>query len=703
MSQPILLADFLLVKTQKIRDRLYAYELDIEPVERQKVGRSISYPTQKYFAQKGQHWTWSQSQLISNTSKTPQELNHLCQHLWQAHSDTCRSLRSLKRLENWEPTLQSYADYACRVLKTLGGKALKETLAQHNVHLRDVDVERNYDLRAWVIQEYPALSITIESHALLKSGFAQITRKLDDPHDLVNTWVLVEPLGFKDKITKIVGQMKDHRQRLMAVSKSPQMQQHLPTVPDETLIVQLGGRYDYPLTCLQPSLSMDAMNRFGLDLPEVVKHFRLAPHIRRRIFDDLARSVNRAEPDWVTSAIHPQFFTSAQVLNCPTDIRFGRGHQAAHTPKSLINNLRQYGVYQKAHNYTQNPTLKIGLIDIRRNRQGHGFSDKIVKLLRTMDFNPQFLPTERLEIEQVSQASLEAVVDRVQAQSPDIILCLLAPKRPGDPSTYRRLKRLTVGRDIPSQMIYEPTLTKKYAENNIVMGMLAKTGNALFTLAEPLDFADFVVGLDVARDRKHNLPGSINTTAIARVYTNGGQLFGYHLCDDTLEGETLPRRVLENLFPQQHFAQKRVVIHRDGPFRGQEKQILHEIAASLGATFHCVEIRKSGAPRLYRFDQGSVKKPEKGDILKLSETQALLVSSLPPFGNATPQPLHIRCEEKLGIDRAIASVIALTLLHLGSVAQPRLPVSIHYSDKIGGLALKGIKPKQLDGTIPFWL
>jgi len=30
-------------------------------------------------------------------------------------------------------------------------------------------------------------------------------------------------------------------------------------------------------------------------------------------------------------------------------------------------------------------------------------------------------------------------------------------------------------------------------------------------------------------------------------------------------------------------------------------------------------------------------------------------------------------------------------------------VTIHYSDKIAYLALKGIKPKELEGKIPYWL
>ena len=98
-----------------------------------------------------------------------------------------------------------------------------------------------------------------------------------------------------------------------------------------------------------------------------------------------------------------------------------------------------------------------------------------------------------------------------------------------------------------------------------------------------------------------------------------------------------------------------------------------------------------------------VQQPAKGDVFKLSDTQAFLVSSLPPFKNSTPKPLQIRTEAPFTIEQAVHSVLSLTLLHYGSLRGTRSPVSIHFSDKIGGLVLKGIKPKDLEGTIPYWL
>jgi argonaute-like protein implicated in RNA metabolism and viral defense len=172
---------------------------------------------------------------------------------------------------------------------------------------------------------------------------------------------------------------------------------------------------------------------------------------------------------------------------------------------------------------------------------------------------------------------------------------------------------------------------------------------------------------------------------------------------EPVEGETIPRNVLRRLFPLRDFQGKRVVIQRDGLFRGDEAAALEEWAHDLGAVFHCVEVIKSGTPRLYASAGGLILQPEKGTALRLSAREAVVVSSLPPFQQVTPNPLHLRTSANFPIEQAIHSVLALTLLHFGSLRSPRLPVTILYNDEIAYLALQGIKPKHLEGTIPYWL
>ena len=48
------------------------------------------------------------------------------------------------------------------------------------------------------------------------------------------------------------------------------------------------------------------------------------------------------------------------------------------------------------------------------------------------------------------------------------------------------------------------------------------------------------------------------------------------------------------------FQGKRIMIHRDGYFRGEEIPILKEIGKKYDITFQFVEIIKENAPRLYK-------------------------------------------------------------------------------------------------------
>lgn len=97
--------------------------------------------------------------------------------------------------------------------------------------------------------------------------------------------------------------------------------------------------------------------------------------------------------------------------------------------------------------------------------------------------------------------------------------------------------------------------------DNIVLGLLAKTGNIPFVLAKPLPYTDVVVGIDIARRAKQKLVGSVNATAIARIYFDDGRFLRYVIHDAPIEGETIPPKVLRSLFPLKEFQGKRVIRH----------------------------------------------------------------------------------------------------------------------------------------------
>ena len=240
-----------------------------------------------------------------------------------------------------------------------------------------------------------------------------------------------------------------------------------------------------------------------------------------------------------------------------------------------------------------------------------------------------------------------------------------------------------------------------------MLGILAKTKTVPYILANPITYADFIVGLDVSRRQKRNLSGTISVAAMARIYCNNGELLRYSIRDAMIEGEIIPDHILRDIFPSEEFSGKTIVIHRDGRLPEQEKKALLKWGQDIGATFRFVEIIKNGNPRLYGIKKVNnavkVVNAAKGSIMKLSDTEALLVTSSLPSNMGTPRPLKIRTHEPFPLKQALHSVLSLTLLHYGSERPPRLPVTTYYADKISTMASRGLRPKSSDGNTPFWL
>ncbi len=260
-----------------------------------------------------------------------------------------------------------------------------------------------------------------------------------------------------------------------------------------------------------------------------------------------------------------------------------------------------------------------------------------------------------------------------------------------------------VGAGIPSQVIFEHTLGDKYAVSNIILGVLAKTGTIPYILENPLPYTDYVVGIDIARERNQRAKGSRSMAAMTRIYASDGDFLHYSIIDAPLEGETLSRDAIHRLLPIEVFAGKRCVVHRDGLFRGNELANIAEWGKEIDAIFFPVEVVKSAVPRLYKREYDKVVRPDKGTAFILNDCEAFLVSSLAPHKNSTPRPLMICTCGDLSIADALHSVLALTHLHYGSILMPRLPVTLHFSDRIGYLLLRGVRPTNSEGSDPWWI
>ena len=221
-----------------------------------------------------------------------------------------------------------------------------------------------------------------------------------------------------------------------------------------------------------------------------------------------------------------------------------------------------------------------------------------------------------------------------------------------------------------------------------------------YILAKEIEGIDYIVGLDISRVQKKNRKGTVNIAASTRIYAANGEFLSYHIQDAKVEGETPDKATLERFFSYETFANKKVVIHRDGLFRGDQKCYLEEHAKAMNTTFYFVEIVKSGIPRLYREENNIIQQAKRGDGMYLDKQSAIVVTTDASVG--TIRPLLVR-STNLDIKAALQSVLYLNILHYGSTRLPRIPVSTFYADKIAEFAIKGILPKNKEGTSMYWL
>ncbi|MEM5811104.1 MAG: Piwi domain-containing protein [Candidatus Aenigmatarchaeota archaeon] len=704
MNQKTLLTEIFPIKTSSL-PKLYGYKLDIGKIDSFTIGGKLSYRLGKKFSG---NWLWTSSHVVTDSFIDNNTIKTFIEQLWKELPDIFSDLRGISFEEQWEPPPQAYADYVARSLV----KWIRESLKDDSVSLGNAKIERQSEIRGWVIHGKPAISISIFSRLVYNQDLAAYIKSLSNQKEVLNLWVADKTSSFKGEIVEILGPLSKHKKRLSNLTKREEILEIINNSSDEDQVIKVLGSghqtYDYPASALKIILRIEDMGRFGVNPRDALNKLRLEPSYRaelvKKIFE-VTKSQNFLENAF-NSKRYSQFFLTPKEIEYEPKLLFNSAAKISvnYNERNLLSNLRTYGLYKINEKFTNGSKIRIGIINSISGFKISGFIKKLCKSLEELKFGTTYVGEEEIKIPH--RSDLEIAINKLIKNNPDIIIVFLPDEYSDEDENYAyfNVKSLTINRGFASQVVYKSTLEKvNYALDNVILGILSKVGNIPFILDKPLPYADLVVGIDVARERKKRLKGSINATATARVYFGNGEFLRYVIHDAPLEGETIPQTVLQALFPMDEFRGKQVLIHRDGFFRGEEKRVLKEWAEKIKAKFYLVEIIKSGAPRIYLYENSTIAQPPKGSAFLISETEALLVSTLSPFTDATAQPLRVRCEKDFSIRQALHSILSLTLLHYGSVRPPRLPVTIHYSDQIARLALKGIKPKNLEGNTPFWL
>jgi len=258
-------------------------------------------------------------------------------------------------------------------------------------------------------------------------------------------------------------------------------------------------------------------------------------------------------------------------------------------------------------------------------------------------------------------------------------------------SLYDSFKRVFADLNIPSQMLSLSMVNDLNTKNityrlqNIILGILSKSGGVPWILEKPLDNVDCFIGLDVGTQEK-----GIHYPACSVCLDGQGNLIGYYSTNVAQNGEKIDTNSLQTIFnnvlmsyKQTHGEfPKHIVIHRDG-FSHEENNWYTEYFGRRNIEFDLVEIRKNISVRLLEENQISNNmNPEGGSAVIKNNTAYIITTDVKPHLGAPRPLLLVHRHGNLSMKSITRQIYVLSEMHIGSMRTSRLPLTTLYADKI---------------------
>lgn len=258
-------------------------------------------------------------------------------------------------------------------------------------------------------------------------------------------------------------------------------------------------------------------------------------------------------------------------------------------------------------------------------------------------------------------------------------------------SPYDSFKRVFADLDIPPQMVSLSmvknlgTNNVRYRLQNLILGILCKSGGIPWILESPMDDVDCFIGLDVGTQEK-----GIHYPACSVCLDGRGNLIGYYSTNVAQRGEIIETKSLETIFNRVLTAYKEVngsypkhiVIHRDG-FSHEESDWYDAYFGRRDIQFDVVEIRKNIPLRLMDTEQASSEmNPTSGSVIIKGNEAYLISTDVKPYLGAPRPLLLVHRKGSLPMESIVRQIYVLSEMHVGSMRTSRLPLTTLYADKI---------------------
>ena len=590
-------------------------------------------------------------------------------------------------------------------------------------------IELNQSLR-------PALALTSRSNFLFKENLAHFYENHPYRNDAEK---LLSQLKVRDidkgsfgTIIGIEGTVGERREELLQWKPASISEKAIKEAPNHqpVVVVKFGKdskEFHYAMAALRPCVTPETAEKFEVDYGDLLKQTKITYEDRKKLLFSAKEQATKALADYgfqldrsVNSRQYQELFLPPSQKLEQTQLLFGKG--VTGMQNKILAGLSKGGVYRRHQDYASAP-IRLAALKLCDNIRLTPLLQEIQQRLKKYGFESNIAPEQMKAVslanltgvDASARAKVESAIDELMTIPADLVLIFLPTSdRQADDtkggSLYSLIYSRLLRRGIASQVIYEDTVRKvkaQYLLNQVIPGILAKLGNLPFVLAQPIEIADYFVGLDISRAGKKKAVGSINACASVRLYGKQGEFISYRLEDALIEGEEIPQLILERFLPQNDLKNKTVLIYRDGQFCGDEVKHLQARAKAIGSQFILVECRKSGIPRLYNSRNKNLQAPTQGLALRLSSHEVIIITTHITEKVGIPQPLRLKVipneEQQVSMESLIQATLLLTLLHHGSLKPPRLPIPLFGSDRMAYRRLQGICPGSLESDRQFWL
>jgi len=496
-------------------------------------------------------WLRGHNCLVTSAQFTLAMAKDLLKQLHQMALPTLQNTTAIESMSDWQVTPAIIAQYVAEGILDLAYDAVSEVLKGEQVIIGKVQVLWQAQFKGLVVDgTMPAIQIIVRSVMSSSQSLDDYLRQYGADKAKASG-LAIKCRTISGTFDGIIGKLDDltsggmsHRNRLKGYNPTDYPATWLDSLPSDHLVIALKPNYgktiyQYPIKALKMVVSMANLHQFTqvrTEQRDIAGHLKLPPAKRH----ELIQTVWKTSQDYFneqrisiqlapayTQQSHPQLFSTATELGFKPDLRFANRIISINQDSEMLPALQKGRVFRLA-----TPTIKMAIVDAiptethiqQRLNQLTRLRDQFGGMQVTLKRATDLLRVTETEPSK-QRAKVRQVLKEAMAAKPDVVLIYLPSSdrdahRADDPSSlYNVAKEVTIGAGIASQVVYQKTLETDYADANIIMGILGKTGNIPYVLANPLPFADVIIGLDIGRRKLHN-GGSLNIGAMSRVYLN---------------------------------------------------------------------------------------------------------------------------------------------------------------------------------------